>query len=374
MGLDAATLGKLSIANSLAFSAPGASTILVSAPVTIPAPDLSLSARTITAGESLAVTGDLTLRADVALNIAAGKTVSSGGGNIEVANRAGTTTFGASGILNSTNIAQLATTGFLVLGDALTTSSVSIAQPLNASAFGGLLLRASGNITQTAGSVITAPKLSAQSSFGSVTLPQDNAISGALSGSTGSSGTFNFTNAAPLTVGTVDGVAGINVGSGNVTLRADGLDLQQPITAFNVTLAPRVAGTAINLGTDSGFGLTDAEIDLVAANTLNIGVSSGNANGPITVAGAVDRAFGNLNLVTAPGSSIAVNAALGSASTGSVSMNAGAGGSVNIAAPVSASGNVTANADSIATSQQIKSRYTFYQQVGRIGYGHCWSH
>jgi hypothetical protein len=84
-------------------------------------------------------------------------------------------------------------------------------------------------------------------------------------------------------------------------------------------------------------------------------VSSGNASGPITVAGAVDRAFGNLNLVTAPGSSIAVNAALGSTSTGSVSMNAGAGGSVNIAAPVSASGNIAANADSIVTSQQITS-------------------
>ena len=369
MGLDVATLAKLAIADTLSFSAPGASTITVSAAgLTIPANDLSLSAGTININESLAVAGDLALRADAPLNIAAGKTASStGGGDIGVAPRASAMTFGAGGLLNSTTLAQLSTSGFVELGDSNTTA-LTIAQALNASAFGGLLLTASGNVSQTAGSTITASKLGVQSNSGSVTLTENNAV-GTLAGLVGSFGSFSFTNVALLTIGTVDSLIGITGGSGTLTLRTEGLDIVDQLGFANATLAPRLAGTAINLGSDAGFGLTDAEIDKVSASTLNIGSNTTNASGPITVSAPVDRSFGNLNLFTAPGSSIAVNAALGSSSTGAISMNAGAGGSVTVAAPVVSSSNVSVVADTIATSQSITSDFggVFLNNVGTNG-------
>jgi filamentous hemagglutinin family protein len=369
MGLDAATLAKLAIADTLSFSAPGTSTISVSAAgLAIPASDLALSAGTININESLAVAGDLALRADAPLNIATGKFASStGGGNIEVAPRSGPMTFGAGQLLDSTTLARLSTSGFVELGDSNTTG-LTIAQALNASAFGGLLLTASGNIGQSAGSAITASKLGVQSAFGSVTLTDNNAV-GTLAGLAGSFASFSFTNAAPLTIGTVDSLVGVTASSGTVTLRADGLNIVDPITASTVTLAPRLAGTAIDLGSDVGFGVTDAEIDKVSAFTLNIGSNTTNASGPITVSAPVDRSSGNLNLMTAAGSSIAVNAALGSSSTGAISMNAGAGGSVTVAAPVVSSSNVSVVADTIATSQSITSDFggVFLNNVGTNG-------
>ena len=72
----------------------------------------------------------------------------------------------------------------------------------------------------------------------------------------------------------------------------------------------------------------------------------------------MDRAFGNLYLVAGPGSTIDVNAPLGSPSTGSVSMNAGAGGTVTIGAGVTASGNVSVIADTIHTSQAVTSAFS----------------
>jgi hypothetical protein len=140
-------------------------------------------------------------------------------------------------------------------------------------------------------------------------------------------------------------------------VRADSLNIVDPISASTVTLAPRLAAAAIDLGSDVGFGLTDAEIDKVSAFTLNIGIGSASPSGPITVSAPVDRSFGNLNLFTAPGSSITVNAALGSSGTSAISMNAGSGGSINIAAPVTASGNISASADIINTSQTITSNF-----------------
>ncbi|MCC7079504.1 MAG: filamentous hemagglutinin N-terminal domain-containing protein [Burkholderiales bacterium] len=370
MGLDQATLNKLAITDDLSFSAPGASTLTVSAAgLVIPANDLSLSANTININESLAVAGDLALRADTPLNIAAGKTAgSSSGGDIEVAPRSGSMTFGAGGLLNSTSIAQLSTSGFVELGDS-NTSALTIGQPLTAPAgSAGLLLNASGNIFQTAGSIITASKLGVQSDFGSVTLSENNVVT-TLAGSTGSFGSFSFSSAAALTIGTVDSLVGITAPSSALTLRADGLDIVDPIAANTVTLAPRLAGAAIDLGSDAGFGLTDAEIDKVSAFTLNVGSSTTNPSGPITVSAAVDRSAGSLNLLTAPGSSIAVNAALGSSSTDAISMSAGAGGSVTIAAPVVSSSNISVSADTINTSQPITSDFggVFLNNVGTNG-------
>jgi filamentous hemagglutinin family protein len=360
MGLDAATLAKLALADTLSFSAPGASTITVSAPLALTAAtttDLALSAGTINVNAAVSVPGDVALRADT-LNIATGSVTSTGAGDIEVAPRNSFTSFvfGAGGLMDSIKLARFSTTGMLELGDDAT-ASINITQPLNASAFGGLVLTASGDITQTAGSIITAPKLGVQSDFGSVALTENNAITGPFAGALGSFGTLSFTNAGPLTVGTVDGLAGLTAFN-TVVLRSDGINIVDPISANTVTLAPRLAGTAINLGSDTGYGLTSAELNRISAFVLNVGTSGANPSGPITVSAPVDWTAGSfLNLTTAAASSIAVNAALGSSSAGAIAMDAGAGGSVNIAAPVTSSSNISVTADTIVTSQPVTSEF-----------------
>jgi hypothetical protein len=54
-----------------------------------------------------------------------------------------------------------------------------------------------------------------------------------------------------------------------------------------VTLQPNVAGTAIDLGTKSGWSFTDAELDLVTASILQIGRNDALASGQISVSGPV---------------------------------------------------------------------------------------
>src|SRR5205814_3239934 len=71
----------------------------------------------------------------------------------------------------------------------------------------------------------------------------------------------------------------------------------------SVTLRPFTNGTGIDLGqaTDTVGGplaLTDAELDLVTAGTINIGDAN---SGPITISAAIDRAASSttaINLTT----------------------------------------------------------------------------
>jgi hypothetical protein len=190
-----------------------------------------------------------------------------------------------------------------------------------------------------------------------VTLTESNAV-GTLAGSAGSFTGINFSNAAPLTIGSVHGLTGLASG-GLVTLRTDNIDVAEFISGTTVTLAPKAGGTPIDLGTDTGYGLTNAEINRVFASTLNVGAG---VSGPITVSAPVDyRSGSSLILQTAPGSSIAVNAALGSASSATLSLNTGAGGSVNVAGPIASAGNIGITADTIATSNTISTEFGFVQ-------------
>lgn len=101
-------------------------------------------------------------------------------------------------------------------------------------------------------------------------------------------------------------------GTAGVLLVADAINLtgdSPVVTAENgpVTLRPQTAGTAISLGGSDGLGvlgLTDSELDLVAADSLRIG---DGASGAISV-DAVLSPLQHLTLVTAEG--LTVNAAV----------------------------------------------------------------
>src|SRR5439155_1352975 len=94
-------------------------------------------------------------------------------------------------------------------------------------------------------------------------------------------GGLSFTDTISLTVGTVDTVAGITTTNSPITLSADSLTLTQVVTAGSgrVTIQPRTPGQSIDLGTKTGLGLTNAELQQVTAGVLQVGhVSSGNVN------------------------------------------------------------------------------------------------
>jgi len=338
LGLDTASIMLISASNRLTFVG---GTIIVSNPVTVTVPALTLQADTLNVNGTLTAPGDVTLLANT-MDIA--NTVSSTGGGMIVAAPSGFTsmtlgpTTGSGLVLSSTEINQFSTSGALHLGDFMSTTSISVAAPINPGSVGALTLVANNGISQTAGSTISTGNLGLQS-FSTVTLTEANNV-GIVAGF---GGNFSFTNNGLLSIGSVDGQSGIS--GSNVTLKGDTIAINQAVSGSTVTLAPRVAGAAINVGSKPGgiFGVSDAEIDMISASTLNIGQTT---SGSVTVSAPVDRGSGNFNLVAQPGSTINVNATFASPNS-NVGMNAGAGGTINIGAQVTAFSNITLTADNL---------------------------
>lgn len=352
LGLDAAALNSMTATGTLTISANGSGTsgtILVSNPVGYTgAPNLTLNAGTLNTVGTLGASGVLTLRAN-AMDIT--NTVSAV--EISVAPRSSSVmSLGPTGsglLLSQAEINQFSTPGVLRLGNTSTTSTMSITGPISYAPATPLHLSASSGFNQTAGSTLTVPNLRLQG--GSVTLTEANNV-GTLAGT---GGTFQFTNNGLLNIGSVDGINGIS--GGTTTLKGDTIAISQPVSGSSVTLAPRVGGSPIDVGSKPGgvFGVTDAEIDMVSATTLNIGQSTGTSpSGSITVSAPVNRPSGNFNLAAQPGSTINVNANFTSPNA-SVSMNAGTGGAVNVGAAVSAFNSVTLTAGTINVNAPVSS-------------------
>ena len=232
--------------------------------------------------------------------------------------------------LTAAEIDRFVTSGVLQLGDTSTTSSINISDLIAPAGVSTVTLAANSSIAQGAGKTITETNLRLNT-FGSVNLTENNSV-GTLAGSSSSS--FSFTGTGALDIGTVDGRIGIS--DSTVTIKADTLTVSQAIVAGNVTLAPRVAGAAIDMGSKPAgvFGVTAAEMGLISATNLTFGNSTA---GPVTVSSAMARSSGTLNIVTGAAQTVNINAALSGPSGVSV-----IGGSINVAAPVSSSlGSVT---------------------------------
>src|SRR5439155_26667360 len=97
----------------------------------------------------------------------------------------------------------------------------------------------------------------------------------------------------------LNGSASLSVtGSGNVTLTTDDVAVAatSQISASDgtangnnvLTIRNFTTGRAINLGTDAGLALTDAELDRITAEMLRIGRNDASASGPIAISAAID--------------------------------------------------------------------------------------
>ena len=149
-----------------------------------------------------------------------------------------------------------------------------------------LVLTDSHVVTQT--QAITAGGVDLLGSGGTyiLTLPA-NAV-GVIAANTGS---VNFTDGAPLSVGTVAGTTGITA-TGNVTLTADritfGTGAQIYAPGRTVTLQPLTDGWPITLGNGgSGMSFNEANLDAVTAALLVIGDTRA---GDITINIGIDPA------------------------------------------------------------------------------------
>ncbi len=180
------------------------------------------------------------------------------------------------------------TAATLRIGTTLQTGGIVISAPVAPTGVTTLSLQTAGAATAAAG--ITVSMLAVRGN--AVDLAAGTFTVGTLAVVSTTTGVA-FTNTVPLTVGSVDGVVGITA-AGPVTLTTDQLTIAQPIDAGanRVTLQPRTAGQAIDLGASVNPGnliLIDADLDRVTAGTLQIGNGSAGpvgVNGPITQAGS----------------------------------------------------------------------------------------
>jgi hypothetical protein len=181
------------------------------------------------------------------------------------------------------------------------------------------------------------------SSVGSISFTGSGNDFGTVAAYSGGNNPITLSSGA-FSIGVVDTVTGINAGSSRVTLQ------------------PNVAGTAINLGTKSGWSFTDSELDLVTASILQIGRSNA---GQITVSEAMilPSTVSILDLETAAGvadvggiSGLSVTSLAIRAGTGAVSLD-GAGNNVSNLAGVVSNGafSFTDNAASAVSPLNITS-------------------
>jgi filamentous hemagglutinin family protein len=114
---------------------------------------------------------------------------------------------------------------------------------------GTLGLAAGGAVTQSAGMPITAGSMVLTGAGGNFTLTQNNSV-GTLAANTGA---VAFVNGTPLTVGTVNGVAGVTT-AGNVTLQTAGGAGNDITLANNVAATGAGANVTLASGEDVHYG------------------------------------------------------------------------------------------------------------------------
>ena len=190
---------------------------------------------------------------------------------------------GTGGITINSPISDSGSTGALSLvfnagGTIVFDNTATIAGSLSATAG----INGAGTISQTSAGILTAngASFTNSSSGGTITLTQDNDLSGTVTlGTTGSGANASLTNAASLTVGAA------NVG-GNLTLTASGsgstLSLAGLVQASDNTVTLNSAGAITQTGGITATNLVArTQLDAGAAITLN---STANAvSGNVTL-------------------------------------------------------------------------------------------
>jgi filamentous hemagglutinin family protein len=198
-----------------------------------------------------------------------------------------------------------------------------------------LSLQSGGNISQGGGNTINISSLALRAG-GAITLNQNN---NADTVAATAGGNINYRDADAVTVGTVDGITGINAGANSVTLTvaglnnlltialganvngdagvtlvADQMDIQGTVTtAGTALLHGNTAARSITIGTDdtaTTLGLVGTEVNNITANVLKIGdPSSGTitVTAPITVVNAPSLFLEGLQISQTAGSTLTVS-------------------------------------------------------------------
>jgi hypothetical protein len=207
----------------------------------------------------------------------------------------------------------------------------------NVTASGG-----AGNITFNGNSIVVNSATVSLASTGNVTTN--------LAG-TGGAATFNNGSIVSVTDGLIDAIATTGVtlngsatlrttGAGNLRLTTDDVAIGNTATistSNTVTIRNFTAGRAINLGTNSTLGLTDAELDRVGAGTLIVGRNDASAAGAVTLSASIDLTHGAntiqaLHVLTGAGLS---QSGAGTLSVGMLAVEVGAGAGIGtVATPI----------------------------------------
>lgn len=216
----------------------------------------------------------------------------------------GSATDAGSGLEISSAELNRVTAGTIRIGSS-SAGSVSVSSAIAPTGSSTLHLRSGAGISQTG--TVTVTNL-AVTAGGAVALASANNAVTTLAATTGSSnGAIAFRDDTGFALGTVDGVAGANAGTGNLTLTSTGTVTQSAaITASGLSL--NGAGGAYTLAHASNA------VSTVAANTgsLDVGLSGAASIGTIgsvagvTTTGTVKLTTGG-NLTLASGASVSAN-------------------------------------------------------------------
>jgi hypothetical protein len=191
------------------------------------------------------------------------------------------------------------------IGDAANTGGIVLSDNVAADAgTATLVLRTAGAVTQTAGKTITAPQLAVTGS--SVALDTGSHVVGTVAGKA-TTGDFAFKGGDPagLTVGTVDGVVGIQALSGDITVRS--------VNSLTATGALLKANSQIALfiadGNASGQTATVSGASLDAPGGVTITGGAGSDTFNLTASADADIAVvgGNPSPPTLPGDTLHVD-------------------------------------------------------------------
>jgi hypothetical protein len=245
------------------------------------------------------------------------------------------------------------TAGVLKIGDA-NSGDITIDSAIAPANTTVLSLQSGGNISEGSGNTINISSLALRAG-GVITLGQNN---NADTVAATAGGNISYRDADAVTVGSVDGITGVNAGANSVTLTvvgpnnlltiasganvngdagvtlvSDQMDIQGTVmTAGTALLHGSTAGRAITIGTDdtaTTLGLVGTEVNNISANVLKIGdPSSGTITitAPITVLNSPSLFLEGLQISQTAGSTLTVNGLTtlksdGAGALGNITMN-----------------------------------------------------
>ncbi|MDB5244072.1 MAG: filamentous hemagglutinin N-terminal protein [Spirosoma sp.] len=269
--------------------------------------------------------------------------------------------------LNLTNFElNRITAGTLVIGGSTLTGGIDIAgaiSPLNISSLSLINenINGPGHITQSAGLAVANLNAVAASVTLSNTANQISQISGRTL-----IGNLNFYSATALSVGTVDGIAGLSAAGGSITLASGGsLTQTQAIVNPGALTASSAGGTTLDAGNQIGSfnniqNSGSGDVVLRNSGTATFGgVSNGGGRIDISNTGHVtlNSTISSSNATNVGGT--AATAAISVQSTGRISAGVGGGvtnsngGSVYLQAGNGSIGSNSANRVAVATSGAV---------------------